>query len=470
MLLLLLYRIPVAAQESGILQLLLQRSSSWCPATGCLDFKVPQELHNAAPLIILPSEPVLEEVMDLYTAMVRTVPVPMSSMAPEPVLDENPVVTALEWLTPVPTAAPPAALRVEAVTFSSSVATSAGSPNDKGSSAAAHGTSNNRSVTVDRAAAPNAACSTAPNAAVNVAGVGLDSSARRSSSSSSRICASSAVNLQSWRSSRQVVAWREHFKLFCEDAQHVLEYQRPAFPSASAAPGTAAVSAAEAQAAWELHSSALSLMLGFLSQNFMWCFASFLMSHSVISGLFTKQYITRAAVSLKMYIPECDSSAAAMPHTEKHGDPAMSAAAAGMADHSSSSAAAAFFPGGSPIVHPSILAARSASSPSPSSSPQALPLLLRANRKVQWYNDNQAAVVSAGAADVMPDQKGLLVAGGDGMEACSSKLPAPSASRSGATGNLGKIATPLRAVLFAGLMLLVLLLVATSHSMGRLVL
>ena len=102
-------RFPRLAQESGILQLLLQRSSSWCPATGCLDFKVPQELHNAAPLMILPNEPVLKEVTNLYTAMVQAVPAPMG-FGREPVLDENPVVTALEWLTPVPTTAPCAAV------------------------------------------------------------------------------------------------------------------------------------------------------------------------------------------------------------------------------------------------------------------------------------------------------------------------------------------------------------------------
>ena len=40
------------------------------------------------------------------------------------------------------------------------------------------------------------------------------------------------------------------------------------------------------------------------------------------------------------------------------------------------------------IVHPSIIAARYAPSPSVSSSPQVLPLLVRANRKVQWYNSS----------------------------------------------------------------------------------
>jgi hypothetical protein len=65
---------------------------------------------------------------------------------------------------------------------------------------------------------------------------------------------------------------------------------------------------------------------------------------------------------------------------------------------SGAAAVRSFHPGGSPIVRPSILAARCASSPSPCFSPQVQPLLLRCNRRVQWYKDNEGCVAQLDAA------------------------------------------------------------------------
>jgi hypothetical protein len=251
---------------------------------------------------------------------------------------------------------------------------------------------------------------------------------KRSNSSKSGSSLGLDVDLYKWRSSRHVVAWQEHFRVLCSDVQYVLGYQHPASTDM-----LVAAAVVDAQSDWEMHSSMLSGLLEFLSNNFLWCFNSFLMSHCVTSGLVTKQYITRAAAKVHLIMPECDPGSPVSSQQLQRGVearipdqlclPAAAAPPFGNV-HSSNGAGSSnstdneismdmirsrgllstlqkpeMFPGGSPIERPSILALRFASTPSPPSSPQVLPLLMRGKRKVEWYGsvgELAAAIQSTG--------------------------------------------------------------------------
>jgi hypothetical protein len=209
---------------------------------------VPQELHNAAPLIILPNTAVLEEVNSLYSAMVQAVPVPNNPSGPEPEeLEQNPVITALQWLTPAPVPGPePAAAPSQAELFpATTTIIRRTSSNEQQQQQLVSGAALKPAKSTD--------CSSTIATNRNVV---------------KACCLVAEGDLYHWRSSRRVEAWREHFKLFCSDVQFILEYQQPALAALADAAGSAeAVTAAEGCREWELHSAALSGMLGFLSNN-----------------------------------------------------------------------------------------------------------------------------------------------------------------------------------------------------------